>query len=83
MFASRTKAGRPLPGPLSIWDPVHLGIDEHGKHVCVGLAERNLAIAGEPGSGKSVALNLIAGHAVLFLDCQLVLVDGKRVELKL
>ncbi len=42
MFASRTKAGKPLPGPLSIWDPVHLGIDEHGKDVCVGLAERNL-----------------------------------------
>ncbi len=83
MFASRTKAGRPSPGPLSIWDPVHLGIDEHGKHVCVGLAERNLAIAGEPGSGKSVALNLIAGHAALSLDCQLVLVDGKRVELGL
>jgi DNA segregation ATPase FtsK/SpoIIIE, S-DNA-T family len=83
MFASSTRAGRPLPGPLSIWDPVHLGIDEHGKDVCVLLAERNLGIGGEPGSGKSVALNLITGHAALSLDCQLVLVDGKRVELGL
>jgi S-DNA-T family DNA segregation ATPase FtsK/SpoIIIE len=83
MFASRTRAGRPQPGPLSIWDPVHLGIDEHGKDVCVGLGERNLAIGGEPGSGKSVALNLITAHAALSLDCRLVLVDGKRVELGL
>lgn len=35
---------------------------------------------GEPGSGKSVALNPIVGHAALSPDCRLVLVDGKRVE---
>jgi S-DNA-T family DNA segregation ATPase FtsK/SpoIIIE len=83
MFASRTRAGKSRPGPLSIWDPVHLGIDERGKDVCVGLGERNLLIGGEPGSGKSVALNLITAHAALSLDCRLVLVDGKRVELGL
>jgi S-DNA-T family DNA segregation ATPase FtsK/SpoIIIE len=67
----------------SIWRPVHLGIDETGAAVQVTLAERNLLIGGEPGSGKSVALNLIVGHAALSPDCRLVLVDGKRVELGL
>jgi S-DNA-T family DNA segregation ATPase FtsK/SpoIIIE len=68
---------------LSIWDEVHLGVDEGGQTVRVRLAERNLLIGGEPGSGKSVALNLIVAHAALSLDCRLVLVDGKRVELGL
>jgi S-DNA-T family DNA segregation ATPase FtsK/SpoIIIE len=62
---------------------VHLGIDETGSAVQVTLAERNLLIGGEPGSGKSVTLNLIVGHAALSLDCRLVLVDGKWVELGL
>jgi S-DNA-T family DNA segregation ATPase FtsK/SpoIIIE len=70
-------------GVLSIWDEVHLGVDESGRPVRVGLAERNLLIGGEPGSGKSVALNLIVAHAALSTDCRLVLVDGKRVELGL
>ena len=69
--------------PLSIWDPVHLGTDELGRRVEVTLAERNMLIGGEPGGGKSVALNLIVAHAALSLDCRLVLVDGKRVELGL
>ena len=66
---------------LSAWAPVHLGIDEAGRPVRVDLAERNLLVGGEPGAGKSVALNLIVGHAALSTDCRLVLVDGKRVEL--
>jgi DNA segregation ATPase FtsK/SpoIIIE, S-DNA-T family len=68
-------------GGLSIWQAVHLGIDETGRPVHVDLAERNLLVGGEPGAGKSVALNLIVGHAALSTDCRLVLVDGKRVEL--
>jgi S-DNA-T family DNA segregation ATPase FtsK/SpoIIIE len=68
---------------LSIWQPVDLGIDERGHVIRVGLAERNLLAAGEPGAGKSVGLNLIVAHAALSLDCRLILVDGKRVELGL
>lgn len=68
-------------GVVSIWEPVHLGVDERGQLVRVGLAERNLLAAGEPGAGKSVALNLIVAHAALSPDCDLVLIDGKRVEL--
>jgi S-DNA-T family DNA segregation ATPase FtsK/SpoIIIE len=80
-MGSRRQAGP--ASPYSIWRPVHLGIDETGTEVRVTLAERNLLIGGEPGSGKSVALNLTVGHAALSLDCRLVLVDGKRVELGL
>lgn len=67
----------------SIWDPVHLGLDETGQDVHVTLAERNMLIGGEPGSGKSVALQLIVAHGALSPDCALILVDGKRVELGL
>jgi DNA segregation ATPase FtsK/SpoIIIE, S-DNA-T family len=68
-------------GCLSIWDPIHLGIDEAGHPVSITLIERNLLIGGEPGAGKSNALNLIVAHAALSTDCRLVLVDGKQVEL--
>jgi S-DNA-T family DNA segregation ATPase FtsK/SpoIIIE len=67
-------------GSLSIWDPIHLGIDETGTPVYVELVERNMLIGGEPGGGKSAALNLIVGHAALSADCRLVLIDGKQVE---
>jgi len=69
--------------PLSIWQPVHLGTDEIGAVVRITLAERNMLIGGEPGSGKSVALQLVVAHGALSPDCRLVLVDGKRVELGL
>jgi S-DNA-T family DNA segregation ATPase FtsK/SpoIIIE len=69
--------------PLSIWEAVHLGTDELGRRVEVTLAERNMLIGGEPGGGKSVALQLIVAHGALSPDCRLILVDGKRVELGL
>ena len=42
-----------------------------------------MLIGGEPGSGKSVALQLIVAHGALSPDCRLILTDGKRVELGL
>lgn len=68
-------------GELSMWQPVHLGVDEAGYPVRVVLAERNLLVGGEPGSGKSSVLNLVAAHAALSSDCDLILIDGKQVEL--
>src|SRR5690348_18475757 len=67
--------------PFSIFDPVHLGIDEYGEQVHVNLAERNMLLGGEPGAGKSNALNLITAHGALSADCRLILIDGKQVEL--
>jgi S-DNA-T family DNA segregation ATPase FtsK/SpoIIIE len=73
---------QPVPTfPFSMFDPVHLGRDEYGDHVYVDLAERNMLLGGEPGSGKSSGLNLITAHGALSCDCKLILVDGKRVEL--
>ena len=69
--------------PFSIFDPIHLGIDEHGENVYVNLAERNMLLGGEPGAGKSSGLNLITAHGALSHDCKLILVDGKQVELGL
>ena len=69
--------------PRSIWDPVHIGIDETGRHVYLNLAERNVLIGGESGGGKSVALQLLVAHGALAADCSLVLFDGKLVELGL
>ena len=62
---------------------MHLGTDELGRRVEVTLAERNMLVGGEPGGGKSVALQLIVAHGALSPDCRLILVDGKRVELGL
>ena len=76
----------PLPAavpvfPLSMFDDVHLGVDEFGEPVHVNLAERNLLIGGEPGGGKSSTENLIVAHGALSSDCRLVLVDGNQVQL--
>src|SRR5215467_11800217 len=75
--------GHELPaGPvLSIFDPVFVGIDEFGHRVTVPLIYRNLLVGGEPGAGMSSLLNLIVAHAALDPGCDLVLLDGKRVEL--
>ena len=48
-----------------MFDPVHLGVDEHGEPVYVDLAERNTLLGGEPGSGKSSGLNVITAHGAL------------------
>ena len=71
----------PAGFPFSMFDPVHLGMDENGEHVFVNLAERNMLIGGEPGGGKSSAVNLITAHGALSYDCRLVLVDGNQVQL--
>ena len=69
--------------PLSVWNPIHLGTDETGQQASASLAERNMLIGGEPGGGKSVALQLIVAHGALSADCKLIPIDGKRVELGL
>jgi DNA segregation ATPase FtsK/SpoIIIE, S-DNA-T family len=77
-----TALGPVKPGlPLSIFDPVHVGVDEFGIAVLVRLIWRNLLIGGEPGAGKSALLNALVAHAALSLNCKLILLDGKQVEL--
>ncbi len=62
---------------------MHLGIDEYAAEVAVTLIFKNLLAAGEPGSGKSGALNNVCAHGALADDCRLWLMDGKEVELGL
>jgi S-DNA-T family DNA segregation ATPase FtsK/SpoIIIE len=82
VLTAKTAGGDvPLGPALSIFDPVFIGIDEFGHPVKVPLIERNMLIGGEPGSGKSALLNVVVAHAALSLDCRLVLLDGKQVEL--
>jgi hypothetical protein len=65
----------------SLWDPIPLGLDEHGEPVRVGLVERNVLIGGEPGAGKSVALSLLVAAGALDPTARVWLLDGKHVEL--
>lgn len=72
----------PVAG-LSMFDRVFLGMDEDSRRVEIELVYRNVLIGGEPGGGKSVALNNIVAHAAMSPDCRLWLFDGKQVELGL
>jgi DNA segregation ATPase FtsK/SpoIIIE, S-DNA-T family len=68
---------------LSMYDPIHFGMDENGEDLMITLMYRNLLIGGEPGAGKSSLVNTIVGHGALSTDCDLWLFDGKLVELSL
>jgi hypothetical protein len=68
-------------GPLSLWHPIPLGVNELGAPVTLALPERNLLLGGEPGAGKSAALSLVLAAAALDPSVRLWLLDGKRVEL--
>ena len=79
-MTSQTRARRPAVD-LAAGAPGHRRNGPADVHVT--LAERNMLIGGEPGGGKSVALQLVVAHGALSRDCRLILVDGKRVELGL
>jgi S-DNA-T family DNA segregation ATPase FtsK/SpoIIIE len=69
-------------GPtLSMFDLIHVGIDEFGVPVHTRIIYRNLLAAGEPGGGKSGLMNILTAHAALAALSRLVLFDGKQVEL--
>ncbi|MEV0789391.1 FtsK/SpoIIIE domain-containing protein [Kribbella sp. NPDC050459] len=82
VFPRLTPGAAPAPkGALSIYNPTYLGLDTRGKPVRVGMPYRNILIGGEPGAGKSVAQGNIVAHAALCIDVDLILIDGKIVEL--
>jgi DNA segregation ATPase FtsK/SpoIIIE-like protein len=66
---------------LSLWEPIPIGVDEHGELVSMRLVERNVLVGGEPGAGKSVALSLLVAAGALDPDVRVSLLDGKLVEL--
>ena len=67
--------------PVSLWEPIDLGISEDGMLLRVDLPEHNMLIGGEPGAGKSVALTTLVAAAALDRTCSLSLFDAKEVEL--
>ena len=71
----------PVGPVLTMYDPIHLGVDEFGQPVYIRVIYKNLLAAGEPGGGKSGLLNIITAHAALSTSTRLVLFDGKQVEL--
>jgi S-DNA-T family DNA segregation ATPase FtsK/SpoIIIE len=68
---------------LSMFNPVHIGLDEFGVPVHLTVIYKNLLAAGEPGGGKSGLLNAVVAHAALSPRTRLVFFDGKLVELGL
>jgi hypothetical protein len=79
----------PIVSPLcrgwrySLWDQIPLGVLEDGRTLSMQLAEHNLLIGGEPGSGKSVVLSSVVAAAALDPSTTLTLFDGKQVELSI
>ncbi len=80
-FVEPDDPGPPPPGGTSLWDPIPIGIDEHGNPVYITLPERSLLVGGIPGSGKSIFLSMPLARAALDPTVKLFLVDGKEVEL--
>ncbi|WP_276970230.1 FtsK/SpoIIIE domain-containing protein [Ferrimicrobium acidiphilum] len=64
----------------SAWDPISIGIDEFGNELSVSLFEHNLLIGGEPGSGKSSLLQVLASTLICDPGVDLYLLDPKFVE---
>jgi S-DNA-T family DNA segregation ATPase FtsK/SpoIIIE len=71
----------PVGPMLSMFDPIHVGIDEFGQPVSTRIIYKNILAAGEPGGGKSGLLNTLAAHVALSMNSRMVLFDGKQVEL--
>jgi len=79
--------GEPLPPPwvaaprVDLFGPLPIGVDELGRAAEVTLLGNNFLIGGEPGSGKSNLLQLLAAVAALDPAASLYCLDPKRVEL--
>lgn len=65
----------------SLWEPFPVGAGDDGQVVLLSLVERNLLLGGEPGGGKSGAVNLVCAASALDPEVELYLLDGKLVEL--
>lgn len=80
-MAYRSPETVPVGPAMTMYDPVFLGLYETGELCTTVLYNRNLLAAGEPGGGKSGAMQAIACHAALCDRTSIVLMDGKQVEL--
>jgi S-DNA-T family DNA segregation ATPase FtsK/SpoIIIE len=74
-----------LTPPMDSKIPISIGVNTVGEPKIVDLTKMpHLLIAGQTGSGKSVCLNSIILSILYHMtpeDCELILVDPKRVEM--
>ncbi|MFC9732346.1 FtsK/SpoIIIE domain-containing protein [Streptomyces roseolus] len=75
--------GKPSPGPLltagrmDLFKPVPMGVSMRGKAIETDWVERSGLFGGEPGAGKSAAVNNVLLAAALDPHTRLYLADGK------
>jgi DNA segregation ATPase FtsK/SpoIIIE, S-DNA-T family len=75
-------SGGTAAGPmLSMFDPIHVGINEFGHPHYIRIIYKNILAAGEPGGVKSGLLNLLAAHVALSARSRMVLFDASQVEM--
>src|SRR5262249_29212087 len=75
-------AGTVPAGPLlSMFDPIHVGINEFGLPHYLRIIYKNLLAAGEPRGGKSGLLNILAAHVARSGRSRMVLFEASQVEL--
>lgn len=79
--------GPPVPPPwvaigrTDLFEALPIGVDELGRAAEVTLLGNNFLVGGEPGSGKSNYLQLLAAATALDPSASLYCLDPKRVEL--
>jgi hypothetical protein len=83
MTGTADSAPPAAPVTLSMFDPVHIGIDEVGHAVWVPVIYKNVLAAGEPGGGKSASCKPSPRTRHCRLCAAWCLFDGKLVELGL
>jgi hypothetical protein len=67
--------------PLRFRDPLPVAMNIMGEVVSLKMLRNNLLVGGQPGAGKSVAMNQVVAAAALDPTVDLWLFDGKLVEL--
>ena len=76
-----TTGSVPVGPMLSMFDPIHVGINEFGLPHYIRVIYKNILAAGEPGGGKSGLLNNLTAHTALSVASRMVLFDASLVEL--
>ncbi len=66
--------------PISLWDPIPIGVSQRREQVSISLAYRNLLVGGIPDAGKSAAMSMPLAAAALDATAELYLIDGKLLE---
>jgi S-DNA-T family DNA segregation ATPase FtsK/SpoIIIE len=64
------------------WEPVPFGIDQLGREVHLSAPYKSFLFGGNPGSGKSIAVNSVVAHAANDPTVPLYIVDGGESDFR-